>query len=95
MTVTPRKLKEVHPEFKSTAEAVVQSAIDSATRAYKSALLGTSYDDVVRLDACNRLSALSPRGEQSKYVKGEEHKTSYSFERDKIVSAKAFGYRVI
>ena len=95
MTVTPMKLKEVHTEFENTAHVVVQDAINKAIRKYNSSIFGTSYDDVVMLDACNRLSMLSPRGEQSKYVKGEEHRTSYSVERDEIVEAKTFGLRVI
>lgn len=62
MAVTPASLKARWTEFAPTDDAVVQGAINEATRLTAAAVFGAAYDDAVTLRACHLL-AISPQGQ--------------------------------
>ena len=88
-TWTPTTFKIRWAEFAPTPDAVVQAALDEATRRTDERVFGDRYDDAIGLRAAHNLS-LSPFGQQAR-LESDKGTDTYQAERDTLIQERAGG----
>lgn len=89
MAWTPTTFRARWTEFAPTADAVVQAALDEATRRTDARLFGNRTDDAIGLRAAHNLS-LSPGGQQAR-LESEKGTTTYMTELRTLMQERAGG----
>lgn len=93
MAVTPALMLTNHPEFEGASNALLQDAIDKATRRVNPDMFKDTTDDAIEFLACH-IVALSPYGQAARLV-AADRSTTYLTQYEELAREAATGYRVI
>ena len=92
MALTPSEFKLSFPEFRSTADELIQAQLDRAARHCDPLVYLTKHEDAVMYRAAHLL-ALSPQGAAARLV-GADGSTTYQIHFDEIRRELGAGWRV-
>lgn len=92
MALDPETFKASFPEFKSTADELIQAQLDRAARHCDASVYLDKHEDAVLYRAAHLL-ALSPQGAAAKMV-NKDGTTTYEKHFNEIRSEVGAGFRV-
>ncbi len=89
--VTVQRFRKAYPEFKETAEALVQQKLDHADERINDSVFGDNVSIRATMLLAAHLLAISPSGEQARiWVRGSQT-TMYQAELNKLIGIYTFG----